>query len=101
MQRTISITRKYQLSPFQSADIGTSFIEVPEELALNQDFVDKLIYLQLVTGDKMYRKYVELDFRLEALGIDQIGKAIALLEQERIKTLAEIKDLMVQKGKKE
>jgi len=99
MKRTLTITRKYQLSSFQNADIGTQFIDIPEEFVLNQELVEKLYYLQLVTGDKLYRMYYLLDAKLEALGVTKISQQLALLEEERMKTMAEIKSLMFKSAK--
>jgi len=99
MKRQLTITRKYQLSTWQNADIGTQFIDIPEEFALNQELIEKLYYLQLVTGDKVYRMYYLLDARLDALGANQIDKQMTLLEEERIKTMAEIKSLMFKTAK--
>ncbi len=96
MERTLTITRKYQLSQFQNLDIGTMYIELPEKLAMNQELVEALYYLQLVTGDKIYRKYFELDAKLEALGERRLDQQFKLLEAERLNTMEEIKKLIME-----
>ena len=94
MQRTLTISRKYQLGNFQNMDIGTMFIDLPEHLMFNQELIEKLFYLQLVTGDKAYRKYFELDAKLEVLGVEKISQAFKLLDEEINKTMLELRQMI-------
>jgi hypothetical protein len=57
MDRSIGLERVFSLGDYKSLRITDYSNGIPDELALDEEFVDKLRSLQLVSADKAYYEY--------------------------------------------
>jgi hypothetical protein len=88
MERTLSATRIFSLGNYQNLQVTNSLTNVPEELALDQEFIRNVTKLQLIEIESQYVNYAILR--------NVIGHAQSLeeeqlyLEEERNKTVEEL-----------
>ena len=60
MQRKISVERLYSLEQYQNIKFTSELSDIPEEVALDEQAMDMLYYLQMVSCDLAYKKYMEI-----------------------------------------
>lgn len=100
MNRDLAFSRKYFLGNYQTVDIGDRFLEVPVsinipgELAFNQQLVEKLGYLEMVTVETLFRRYMELQRNAGTFTLEKLAQSLTYLEEEKEKTLAEVKEIL-------
>jgi len=77
MNRKISVERTYALRQYENLKLYDE-IEVPEEMVLDDSFVESVRQMQFVHLELMYRRYVKLAERL--LPLNQEDAINALFE---------------------
>jgi hypothetical protein len=90
MKRTITTERIYQIRPYETIKVTDAIIELPDEVALNQEVYDKVRLVQLLGLDLSYRRYLEMnsiyqDFTPEDIR-ENLEKAIKS-EMEKLQNL--------------
>lgn len=95
MQKNLKVERLYSLGDYKSIRISDEIIEIPDEFVLKEEVLESLRYLQFITIEIAYRRYLTLAKKAQTFTSEQINEAIGYLEQEKLTTLAELKDLML------
>jgi hypothetical protein len=94
MERSISTSRKYAIGNYTNIDISDSIDGIPDSMMLNQVLMEKIRYLQLVSLESAYYKYVELMKKTGSIKQEEVTQ---FLEEEREQTISTIKNLLTQK----
>jgi hypothetical protein len=92
MLRKINVDRTFFLGNFKNIKIGDSLDDIPEELAMNQEFIGRLYFLLLVSVEWAYREYQRLN--LELGGEKSLEESLAILENLKDTTTQTIKELI-------
>ena len=95
MNRSIGMERVYSLGDYKSLRVSDYANEIPEELALNDEFINSFKALQLVSADKLYYSYALMAGELSELESDQAR--VDYLDEKETKLYAKLVDLMIQK----
>lgn len=90
MDRSISVTRTYSLGNYKNIKFSDTISEVPKDLAINQEVMGVLRYLQLVSIEKSYFEYVHNAEEWHDLGIEEAIEKLNGLEHETMATLKEL-----------
>ena len=94
MNRSISLERIYNLGNYQNIQFSDTINNIPEDLALDSEFIRKLRYLQFLETETAYRRYIRLGEKLHSVPIEE---SIPLLETEKLNLLEEIKSYFTTK----
>jgi hypothetical protein len=94
LSRSLSFERLYNLGNYSNITFKDSFVNVPEKVALNERFAEKIYYLQMLVAERSYRRYVKLYAKLKTYSEEQYAEAITFIEQEKEKTLEELKTML-------
>jgi len=96
MNRNLGIERVYTLGEYQTLRVTDHIENLPEDLALDSNVVDRIRALQLISLDIVYETYVAnlKDLKQYAHGSE---RASVLIEQ-RANLMEELKDLLNKKG---
>lgn len=87
MNRNLGIERVYNLGDYKSLRVIDYINDVPEDLMLDTDAVDKIRYLQLISLDLVYERYAVLSKK-------QVKEdAMLVLLEERANVMEELKQL--------
>ena len=81
MDRNIGLERVFSLGDYKSLRVSDYSNNIPEELALDEEFIAKLRHLQLVSVDRAYYDYRVMAGELNTLEEDK-EKAQFLAEME-------------------
>lgn len=60
MERKISVERLYSLEQYQNIKFTSELNNIPESVALNEEAMDMLYYLQMLSCDIAYKKYMDI-----------------------------------------
>ena len=60
MERKISVERLYSLEQYQNIKFASELNNIPEEVALDTEAMDMLYYMQMVSCDLAFKKYMEV-----------------------------------------
>lgn len=93
MNRSLSTKRLYSVGNYNNITFEDTIDGIPEELALDRNFINLVRFAQLVEMESAYRKYIKLVEQIQSLPIDQ---ALADLEYNKVNTLQEIKTYLQQ-----
>lgn len=87
MNRNIGVERTYFISQFNLIKFNDEVTDIPEELVLNTEFMDKLKQSLTLEVERSYRKYI-----LQKDVLDQLKPedALNVIEQERSKKFTEL-----------
>ena len=91
MNRSLGIERVFSLGDYKSIRFSDNIQELPQEVMLNQELVDKIRYLQMLSVDSAYQKYVET---MKKYGNLPEEERTSFLIEAKINTLEEIKQLL-------
>lgn len=94
MNRSLTAERTYQVNNFEPVRLSDSINDLPDELALNNDLINKIRYLQFLNIEMNYREYLIIVKKANSLPIEE---AMAFLEQEKATTLEDIKSIIFHK----
>lgn len=89
MKRNLGVERLYPLGDFKNIKFTSVLNDVPEELALNEEIVGNLFFIQSLTCDLAYRKYFAM---LDRISKENIKDVITYQKEERAKAVAELKE---------
>ena len=95
MERNLKVIRKYALGQYQNIEFTDEVTGIPEKLALDGTFVSKLRYLQLLGLEVQLNKYYQMRTKHSNKLPEEV---IALLDEERLGTLEEIRKYLTEKG---
>ena len=98
MNRSLRIERVYSLGDYRSIRFSDDILDLPEEVVFNQPLVDKIRLLQLINVEINFRQYKDLISKVNTYSEEE---ALAFLEEQKINTLDEIKDILESKRKGE
>lgn len=88
MKRTLTTTRIFALGNYQNIQLTDTIEDIPEELALNHEFIETLSKLQLLRIESQFTTYSML--REKTRGIQTLEEVSFLLEEERKATIASL-----------
>lgn len=92
MKRTLGIERVFTLGQYKTLRLADTIEDIPEELALNPDFVDKIRILQMLNIEKQYRDYIKINEKINAnLNIEDAYEA---LDKAKTTTLSDIEEII-------
>lgn len=97
MARHLSLDRTYSLSNYNNLKVFDS-IELPDGYEFDQKLVEKIRYLQMIQLELTYRKYIIL---MEDVLKYDTYTAMTHLEELRLNTLDEIKNILIEDKKGE
>jgi hypothetical protein len=83
--------RVFSLGDYKSIRFSDTITDLPQEVMLNQDIVDRIRYLQMISVDLAYQTYVDTYRKL--ITITEEEKLSFLIEQ-KINTIDEIKHIL-------
>jgi hypothetical protein len=89
MKREIGVERLYSLGDFKNVKFFDSIIEVPEEFVFDQKLVGEIKFLQIISVELTFRRYMKL---MEENPMAWGTKAIDSLEKMRQDTIDVIKE---------
>jgi hypothetical protein len=92
MTRSLGIERVFNLGDYKSIRFNDFINNLPEKVALNNELVDSIRYLQLVNVELHYRQYVQLAKKIDKFGVN-MQEAIDFLQSEKATTLEDIKTI--------
>ena len=98
MNRSLRIERVYSLGDYRRIRFSDDILDLPEEVVFNQPLVDKIRLLQLINVEINFRQYKDLISKVNTYSEEE---ALAFLEEQKINTLDEIKDILESKRKGE
>lgn len=87
MNRRVGIERNYFISQFNTIRFSDEVTDIPDELMLNLEFIDKLKQTLVLEVERSYRKYI-----LQKEALDQLKpeEALSVVEHERSKKFSEL-----------
>jgi hypothetical protein len=94
MNRGLGVERTYQVANFEPIKFSDYINELPDELAFNNELVNRIRYLQFLNIEMSYRNYLLLAKSANQM---PIADAMAFLEEEKATTLDEIKSIIFKK----
>jgi predicted ribosome quality control (RQC) complex YloA/Tae2 family protein len=91
MNRTVGVERTFSIGDFNFIKPQEYLTEIPEELASNSTFINKVRFIQLLNLELTYKKYLVL-----RAGIDKLSPedAIAKLEELKANALDELNQIL-------
>jgi hypothetical protein len=92
MKRSIGLERVYKLGDYKSLHVTDTIEDLPEEIMLNEDIVNRMRYLQLLNADYVCDVYLALGDKLAKT--PNVDERISILLEEKSNTLDEIKNLL-------
>jgi|SRR3989304_2007405 len=89
MNRSIKMDRRYTLGDYKYITLEDEVTDIPQDLAFSSDFVSSVRFLQLLSFEIAYRKYIQLVAKYPH-SMD-IEKAVAALEQLRDEEISKLR----------
>jgi len=90
MNREIGIKRLYSLGDFKNITFEDVMTEVPQEFVLDTTFVSQVKFLQLVSIEIAFRRYVKIMEDFPLTGGEEMVAALEELRQNTIDSIQEI-----------
>lgn len=90
MDRSISVERLYSLGNYKNIKFSDTISEIPEELATNQEVMNVLRFLQMVSVEKSYFEYVHNAESWHDLNIEDAIEQLDALEKETLTSMKEL-----------
>ncbi len=90
MNRQIGIKRLYSLGDFKNITFDDVMTEVPQEFALDTVFVSQVKFLQLISIEIAFRRYVKIMEDFPLAGGEEMVKALEELRQDTVDSIQEI-----------
>ena len=98
MERTIGVERVYKVNDYNTLRLSDTLSNVPEELMLNPDFVNKVRFLQFVELERGWIKYSNLFSTLDKMTAEE---GVAKVNELKIKLTSEIAEIIESTLRKE
>lgn len=90
MNRQLGVKRLYSLGDFKNITFDDILTEVPQELAFDTTFVNQVKFLQLISIEIAFRRYVKMMEEYPLSGEGRMIEALEDLRQETINSIQEI-----------
>ena len=90
MNRQLGVKRLYSLGDFKNITFDDILTEVSQELAFDTTFVNQVKFLQLVSIEIAFRRYVKMMEEYPLSGEGRMIEALEDLRQETINSIQEI-----------
>jgi len=91
MNREVGIHRLYSLGDFKNITFNDIITEVPNELMFDVELVGQIKYLQLLSIEIGFRKYLKI---MEEVPLNAEDRGIQALEKIRQDTITSIKTIL-------
>ena len=91
MNREIGVKRLYSLGDYKNITFDDLITEVPEELIFDVELVGQIKYLQLLSVEVAFRKYLQI---MEDIPLNAEDRGVVELEKIRQDTIKSIKTLL-------
>lgn len=91
MNREIGVKRLYALGDYKNITFDDIIVEVPEELMFDVELVGQIKYLQLLSVEVAFRRYLKI---MEKIPLSAEGRGVEELEKIRQDTIKSIKTLL-------
>jgi hypothetical protein len=91
MNRSVGMERVFSLGDYKSIRFSDTINDLPQEVMLNQELIDKLRYLQMLNVDAAYQLYVDMNRRINRIPEEE---KLSFLIEEKLNTLDDIKKLL-------
>jgi hypothetical protein len=77
MQRNLKMARIYKLGDFENLTVEDTVMDIPDNLALDETFLRKVQYIQMVRIESMAFKYYKLRQEFRTMTLEE---TLAILE---------------------
>jgi hypothetical protein len=94
MNRSIRYERLFPMGQYVNVKFSDEMNDLPEELCLNEDLMNKVRYLQMVEVELAYRIYLKLYEKSKTLVLEELAKSMEFLETEKETTINGIKAIL-------
>ena len=91
MERQIGIKRLYALGDYKNITFDDNIVDVPSELMFDVELVGQIKYLQLLSVEVAFRRYLKV---MEKIPLSAEGRGVEELEKMRQNTIKSIKTLI-------
>lgn len=91
MKRTVGVTRDFYISDYNMFKPSEVLSDIPEELAMNEKFVGKVRFIQILNLELAFRKYLILKQKLDTFSPMD---AISYLEEIKAKQMDELNQIL-------
>ena len=91
MNRTVGVERSYFISDFNIIKPMEYMNDIPENLASNGSFINKVRFIQLLDLELIWKKYLVLKGRVDQLSPED---AIAYLEELKSNAMDELNQML-------
>lgn len=99
MERAIGLERTYSLGDYKSLKVSDFINDIPEELAVNEEFMNDLRSLQILGAERLYYAYAELSDNLS--GLDGSQARLDYLDSLENETYTRIVNIIISENGKE
>ena len=83
MKRSVGVERTFSISNYNNLKPMEFLSEIPDELAMDSSFINKVRFIQLINLELTYRKYLVLKDKM-----DQESPEVAIANLEELKSNA-------------
>ena len=91
MERTLRVKRLYWLGDYKNIEFGEEITQIPADIAFNPEVIDRIRYLQLLTTEISFQRYISLVKQTAGLASEDV---IAALEKSKLQTFDELKQVL-------
>jgi hypothetical protein len=91
LDRTLTTKRLYSVSNFNNITFEDTIENLPEKIALNQEIVNKIRFLQMVEVEHNFRRYMKMFEKINTLNLED---SIKFLEEIKLSTMNDLKTLI-------
>ena len=90
MNRSLKVERLYSLGDYKNIKFIDEIVDLPENVALDEESVGHVVYLQLLNVEQSFYRYYALAKKIKTLNPEEI---LGFIEEERVKTLDQLNNL--------
>jgi len=94
MNRRSTIRRLYPTERYGNIEFTDEINDIPDQICLNEELMDQLRYLQMLTVEISFRRYIDLYEKAHTISEEQLAEALSYLEQERETTTQLIQKIL-------
>lgn len=91
MNREIGVKRLYSLGDYKNITFDDIITEVPQELMFDVELVSQIKYLQLLSVEQAFRRYLQI---MEEIPLNAEDRGVKELEKIRQDTIKSIKTIL-------
>lgn len=90
VNRQVGVRRLYSLGDFKNVTFDDVYTDVPTDLAFDPDLVGQIKFLQVVSIEIAFRKYLNIMEKYPLTGEQRMVEALEQLRQDTINSIQEI-----------